>query len=222
MKLAIALLLTANAAFAQEFITTDAPLSDTDFYRLVACAALPAGECQKELVRWSPADAQNVSIGIVQIEDGYPAAVAQKAAIALRSAIEHLNAVDANLHITPSDSTQKPDIGIYLLTIVEGDAIRNTGLSPLDGEVIEAAKTQLWWRADQTLIEGAIVFGKDISPGDLASIMLEEVTQAMGLLTDVGGQYYQTRSIFSESSNQLTTLGAQDIMTLRRHYPKSP
>ena len=222
MKLAFALVLTASTAVAQEFISTDAPLSDTDFYRLIACAAPLGGNCQKELVRWPPAHAQSVSIGIVQIEDGYPADVAKRAAVALSSAIEAVNAADANLHITPSNSKQKPDIGIHFLTIVEGDAIRNTGLNPLDGAVIEAAKTQLWWRDDLTLIEGAIVFGKDIDPADLQSVMLEEVTQSMGLLTDVGGPFYHTRSIFSESSNQLTTLGPQDIMTLRRHYPKSP
>jgi hypothetical protein len=222
MKLVLALIFAAGSAAAQEFITTDAPLSDTDFYRLVSCAAPLGGDCQKELVRWSPADAQDVSIGIVQVEDGYPAYVVQLASDALNSAISELNAVDANLHITLSDNSIRPDIGIHLLTIVEGDAIRNTGLDPLDGETIEAAKAQLWWRNDLSLIEGAIVFGKDISPDDLQSIMLEEVTQSMGLLTDIGGPYYQTRSIFSESSNQLTALGPQDVMALRRHYPKSP
>ena len=222
MKLILALILTANGAVAQEFITTNTPLSDTDFYRLVSCAAPLGGDCQKDLVRWSPADAQDISIGIVQVEVGYPEVAAQLAISALNSAIKQLNATGANLHVTLSNNTLNPDIGIHLLTIVEGDAIRNTGLNPLDGEIIEAAKTQLWWRDDLTLIEGAIVFGKDINPEDLPSIMLEEVTQSMGLLTDIGGPFYQTRSIFSESSNQLTTLGEQDVMALRRHYPKSP
>ena len=222
MKLVLALLLTANGAAAQEFITANAPLSDTDFYRLVSCAAPLGGDCQKELVRWSPTNAQDVSIGIVQVEDGYPANVAQLAAEALASTIAQLNAVDAKLHVTLWDKEIKPDIGIHLLNIVEGDAIRNTGLNPLDGEIIEVAKVQLWWRDDFTLIKGAIVIGKDIDPADVTSIMLEEVTQSMGLLTDIGGPYYQTRSIFSENSNQLTALGAQDVMALRRHYPKLP
>ena len=222
MKLVLALLLTANGAAAQEFITANAPLSDTDFYRLVSCAAPLGGDCQKDLVRWSPTDAQDVSIGIVQVEDGYPANVAQLAADALNSTIAQLNAVDANLHVTIWDETIKPDIGIHLLTIVEGDAIRNTGLDLLDGEIIEIAKVQLWWHDDLTLTKGAIVIGKDIDPADVTSIMLEEVTQSMGLLTDIGGPYYQTRSIFSENSNQLTALGAQDVMALRRHYPKLP
>ena len=46
MKLVLALLLTANGAAAQEFITANAPHSDTDFYRLVSCAAPLGGDCQ--------------------------------------------------------------------------------------------------------------------------------------------------------------------------------
>lgn len=222
MKLALAMILAASAAQAQEFISTDARLSDSDFYRLVACAAPIGGACQKELVRWSPADAQDVSLGFVQIENGYPEDVAQLATAALNSAIEQLNAAHANLHVTLWDNTGKPDIGIHLLNIVEGDAIRNTGLDPLDGSRIQAAKMELWWRDDYSLIEGAIVFGNDIAMRDLRSVMLEEVTQAMGLLTDIGGPYYEARSIFSESSNRSTALGPQDVMALRRHYPKSP
>lgn len=216
------MLLAAGAAEAQEFISTDAPLSDTDFYRLVSCAAPLGGDCQKPPVRWSPADARDVSVGFVRIEDGYPEDVVQRARDALKSALDQVNASGAELHLTLWDENQKPDIGIYLLNIVEGDAIRNTGLDPLDGARIEAAKTQLWWRDDLSLIEGAIVFGKDISRKDLPSIMLEEITQSMGLLTDIGGPAYETRSIFSESSNQMTALGRQDTMALRRHYPKSP
>lgn len=222
MKLVLALVLACTPAAAQEFITTKTPLSDTDFYRLIACAAPPGGDCQKDLVRWSPADAQDVSIGVVQIEDGYPSEVVDLAEQALKTAISDLNQTHVNLHVTLSEGTLKPDIGIHFLTIINGDKIRNTGLAPLDGAVIEAAKTQLWWRHDFTLITGAIVFGQDIDPKDLPSIMLEEVTQSMGLLTDVGGPYYESRSIFSESSNQLTTLGLQDVMVLRLHYPETP
>ena len=221
MKWALALILATGAAQAQEFITASNMLSDNDFYRLVSCAAPPNGDCQKEVVRWSATDAQDVSIGFVQIEPGYPQDLVRAAQIALASAISELNAADANLHVTLGHNKRKPDIGIHLLTIVEGDKIRNTGPDLLDGEPLEAAKIKIWWREDHSLIEGAIVFGKDINPAALPSVMLEEVTQAMGLLTDIGGTVYESQSIFSESSNQLTTLSRQDVMALRRHYPKS-
>ncbi len=222
MKALLAFMLLATSAAAQEFIATKLPLSDADFYRLVACAAPPGGACQKPFIRWSPADANDVSIGFVHIEKGYPKDTVDVASKALSHAIGELNATGAKLHVTIDNITLNPDIGIYLLNIVEGDRVRNTGLDPLDGSLLEAAKTQLWWRDDFTLINGAIVFGTDIAKADLQSIMLEEVTQSMGLLTDIGGPEFETRSIFSESSNQLTSLGALDVIALRRHYPNVP
>jgi hypothetical protein len=219
MKLAIALCLLASPLAAQEFLTTETRLSDDDFYRLVACAAPVSGDCQKDIVRWSPADAQDVSIGIVQVAESYPPNLLQTIDNALDAAIAEVNAADANLRLTRSEISTIPDVGIHLLDIAEGDPIDGTGLDPLDGQIIEAAKAQLWWRGNLTLTEGAIVFGTDVDPGEVASIILEEVTQTMGLLTDIGGDYYQSRSIFSETSNQLTRLGRQDVMALRRHYP---
>ncbi len=211
--------LLAGPATAQEFVATNTRLSDEDFYRLVSCGAPPAGDCQKDIVRWSPKAARNVTLGIVQIADGYPADLLAKIDAALDRAIGEVNSAGAGLRLSRSEQATVPDIGLHLLSIVEGDEITGTDLYPLDGARIEAAKAQLWWRANRSLIKGAIVFGRDIDPDEIASIMLEEVTQTMGLLTDVGGSYYESRSIFSETSNRLTQLGRQDVMALRRHYP---
>lgn len=212
------LILWAGMAQAQEAVVTGGALSDDDFYCLVSCAAPVAGVCQKVAPRWSPADAVDVSVGIMQIEKDYPPSLLALISQALDAAIAEVNASDANLHLTRSEDISNPDISLHLLNIVEGDTIAGTGLDPLDGAVIQAAKAQVWWRDDLSIINAAIVFGRDISPADLPSVMLEEVTQANGLLTDIDGAYYESRSIFSETSNQLTTLGLQDVMALRRHY----
>lgn len=219
MKLAFPLILCAGLAQAQESIRSDARLSDDDFYNLVSCAAPVSGACQKDTVRWSPADAQDISLGFVKIAADYPKDLFKLADAGLDAAIAEVNAAHANLRLTRSDKIENLNVAIYLLALKNGDAIVGTGLDPLDGAVIEAAKAQIWWRADRSLINGAIVIAKDVDPDDMASIMLEEVTQAMGLLTDIDGYYYRTRSIFSETSNQRITLGDQDIMVLRRHYP---
>lgn len=219
MKLALTLWLCAGIAQAQESIRSDGRLSDDDFYRLVACAAPPFGACQKDTVRWSPADALSLTIGFAQIDPGYPTALRRMADQALDAALIELNASGAQLYISRSENITNMDISIYLFAIKAGDIIRGTGLSPLDGAKIEAAKAQIWWRADRSLISGAIVLANDVDPDEVASIMLEEVTQTMGLLTDVDSAYYETRSIFSETSNQRTQLGPQDITALRRHYP---
>lgn len=49
--------------------------------------------------------------------------------------------------------------------------------------------------------------------------MLEEITQALGFMTDIRNPAYDGVSVFSEDSNAAKTLGPQDIMALRRHYP---
>lgn len=219
MRLTLALCLCAGFAQAQESIPSDGPLSDDDFYRLIACAAPVSGGCQKDFVRWSPADAGDVSVGIVTVADDYPETLRTLADAAIDAAITEVNAAGANLHLTRSNPTDKPDVAVYLLALTKGEEISGTGLNPLDGATLEAAKAQIWWRADRSLINGAIVIAIDVDPEEIASIMLEEVTQAMGLLTDIDGGYYHSRSIFSETSNQSTRLGRQDSMVLQRHYP---
>jgi hypothetical protein len=49
--------------------------------------------------------------------------------------------------------------------------------------------------------------------------MIEELSQAMGLMTDIRNPYYETQSVFSEDSNSVQKLGEQDREALRRHYP---
>ena len=219
MKLAIAVCFFGACALAQEAIHTDSALSDDDFYRLVSCAAPVAGACQKIPVRWSPADANDISVGLVKVAPDYPEYLRDIADAAMDTAIADINAAGSNLHLTRSEIGRKPDISVYLLAVHKGNKVTGTGLDPLDGSSIDAAKTQIWWRADHSLIEAAIVLTIDVQPRDLPSIMLEEVTQSLGFLTDIDGDYYQSRSIFSETSNQLTRLGPQDIMALKRHYP---
>jgi hypothetical protein len=48
--------------------------------------------------------------------------------------------------------------------------------------------------------------------------MLEELTQAMGLMSDIKNPYYEGKSVFSEDSNDSKELGYQDVVALRRHY----
>ena len=59
----------------------------------------------------------------------------------------------------------------------------------------------------------------DLPPGDVAPVVLEELTQAMGLMTDIRNPAYEGVSVFSEDSNAVLRLGAQDKEALRRHYP---
>jgi hypothetical protein len=219
LALATALGLAAGMAKAQEFVTAKGQLSDEDFYRLVACAAPPGGTCQKDFVRWSKRDAKDISIRIVQVDDGYPRSLEAKVTAKLDQAIAELNAAGANLHVSRTKAKTTPDIRIFLLDIPKDGAISGTGLPWFDGNDIGVARMQMGWRENGTVIECAVAISRGVKPGEVQRILIEEITQCMGLMTDIGGAYYESRSIFSETSGAANRLGQQDIMALRRHYP---
>ncbi|MDA9208487.1 DUF2927 domain-containing protein, partial [Octadecabacter sp.] len=85
---------------------------------------------------------------------------------------------------------------------------------------IGAAHVQIFWDDDHNITEAAIVFAADIPIDQAGPIMLEELTQSMGLMTDIRNPYYETRSVFSEDSNSVQKLGVQDRAALARHYPE--
>ena len=68
----ISLLILPGLSWAQEFVTVPRRLSDEAFYRLVACGAPPGGDCRKPLIRWPERRAVSLTVGIVQIDAGFP------------------------------------------------------------------------------------------------------------------------------------------------------
>lgn len=219
MRLGIALCLIAGMAQGQEYVTAKGKLSDDDFYRLVACAAPPGGACQKPFVRWSQRDARNLSVGIIRVDDAYPARLQAKIDGTLDQTLSDLNTAGANLRLGRAASGSTPDIRILMLDLPRNATISGSGLPWLDGNTIGVARAQMGWRDDATLIECAVAISRDAKLGEITRILIEEITQCLGLTTDIGGSYYERRSIFSETSNSTVRLGQQDIMALRRHYP---
>jgi hypothetical protein len=70
-----------------------------------------------------------------------------------------------------------------------------------------------------TILSAAIAISQDIRRREIASVVLEELVQALGLPTDIDSPAY-TRSIFSEADNATVWLRGQDAAALRRHYPR--
>ena len=217
MKVSGVLLLSATIASAQDSVRTDGPLTDDVFYSLVACAAPPGRDCTVPMVRWPGAD--DLTVSLYQVEQGFPDARRIALQKALYAAMAQINATPATLQLRFAPRGQIADITVHLLDIKMGGVIDHTGLDPLDGTPLEAALVQLWWNGNLDLTRAAIVFPQDIEWVGLRSIVLEELTQALGLRTDIDNPWYETRSVFSETSNSVTSLGAQDIMALQRHYP---
>ena len=208
--------LSAGPISAQEYIVTDGPLSDSDFYRLVSCAAIPGQRCNEAVVHW---DQNVVPVGFAPIPVTYPQALAREMDRVLDHAIAQIRSAAPSLNLRRVAKSQSANIKIHLQPIQVGDAIRGTGYPEMDGIPIGAAQVQIFWDENLKLTEAAIVFAMDIPLSQAGPIMIEELSQAMGLMTDIRNPYYETRSVFSEDSNSVQKLGEQDREALRRHYP---
>ena len=210
---------TPPLAQQSDFLVTDGKLSSEDFYRLVSCRALPGGPCTAEPVRWSLEQARDLTVGFAPLPHGYPGATAERMTRAVEHAIEEINAAGAALRLRPAAKDERPDITIHLAPIKEGDLIQGTGVRGVDGQAIGAALVTVWWDEGQDLTEAVIVLAENLPALDVGPVVLEELTQAMGLMTDIRNPAYEGVSVFSEDSNRVTRLGPQDREALRRHYP---
>lgn len=202
---------------AQEFISVDRVLSDEAFYKLVACAAPPGGSCSKPLIYWPAPRRLALRIGIAEIDPAFPSYKFDLVDRAIDDAISEINGVGADLLLERRYGAPF-DVAIYLTNAPEGGTIEGTGNSQIDGSDIAIGRVVLRSRGSD-IVEGTIAISLDISRREIASVVLEELVQAMGLLTDIEGAAYQ-RSIFSETSNSTVRLTGQDAEALRRHYPR--
>lgn len=192
---------------------SDGPLDDTAFYRLVACAAPPDGPCAKPFYKWNK---PTLTISIVERAPAFLGGKLKRAEASLVRAVQRLNGVGMGLTLTTGEGAA-PDIAIHLLDVARGQTI-STGTF-LKGKMMANAITALEVKGS-TITGAAIGFSTTLSIRQYESVMLEEITQALGLITDVQNPYYQTRSILSQNAgNSLKTLGIQDRMALTRHYP---
>ncbi len=219
IKLAAFFCLCASLAAAQEYITAKGPLSDDDFFRLVTCAAPAGGECQKTAAHWSSRKARDLSFAVVFVAVGFPTRLQARIDEGLARAVDELNSADADLQIRRAKPSERPDISVRLLNIPEGATIRGTGVPEVDGVTIGVATSTIIWNSNRKLVACHITSSNSAYMDQIISGILEELTQCMGFNTDIGGRFYETRSIFSESSNALLRLGEQDLMALRRLYP---
>ncbi|TFL17684.1 DUF2927 domain-containing protein [Jannaschia formosa] len=213
MKL-VALLLAATPVAAQEFVEAPAKLSDDAFYRAVACAAPPGESCRKPLLRWSDARRTDLTVGLVSVADVLQPYQMRLFEQGLAGAVEEINALGAGIRLRRDDKA--PDIAIHVVATPPGGVMTGTGIPALDGALLPLGRVALRAR-DGVITEAMIAVSAKARRREVASVLLEEITQAMGLMTDISGPAYR-RSVFSEDGNSVTRLEGQDAMALRRHY----
>lgn len=215
---ALALVLSAApGAQGQEFVRLPGPVPDDVFYRVVACAALPGEPCAKPMIRWSDDRRLRLRIGIAAVAAHFPTYKLDLIDRALDDAIAEINASGAALVLTRAYEGAL-DVPLFLVDTPQGGRIAGTSLPELDGADIAIARVALRSRGPH-IVASAIAISQDIARREIASVVLEELVQAMGLPTDVAGPAYD-RSIFSETSNSTVWLRGQDAAALRQHYPR--
>jgi hypothetical protein len=201
----------------QEFIAVPDLVSDEAFYRLVACAAPPGGDCAKPFVWWPRERRLRLRVGIAQISEGFADYRFDVVDRSVDRAIAEINGAGAHLFL--ERAFEGPfDIPIFLVDAPQGGEITGTGVADLDGSSISIGRVALRSRGAE-ITGAAIAISADIQRREIASVVLEELVQSLGLVTDVLSPAYSD-SVFSESQNSATRLRGQDAAALRRHYPR--
>ncbi|MBF9058198.1 DUF2927 domain-containing protein [Rhodobacterales bacterium HKCCSP123] len=216
--LCLCLLLLAPRLDAQEFVEVPDLVSDEEFYRVVACAAPPGGDCAKPVIRWPEERRLHLRVGIADIAASFPGYKFDLIDRAIDDAIAEINASGAALFLSRAYEGRL-DIPVYLVDTPQGGTILGTSVAELDGAEIAIARVALRSRGGE-IVSAAIAISQDIRRREIASVVLEELVQAMGLPTDIASPAYE-RSIFSETGNSTVWLRGQDAAALRRHYPRS-
>lgn len=213
--LMIAALLAAGPSAAQDYITTKGRLSDQDFYRLVACGQQPGGVCTYPIRRWPPHLAGNVTITKLLDIDPVSPVTAAAVSRAIDRAVAQLNAAGAAIRLRRvADNTP----ALIRLSVRSHQTMKSVSNEKRDefvpaGLVIFDAPTP-------HRIDGAIIMiDADLPLTQIASVVLEEITQSLGLPFDISNPAYLRRSIFSQERNSVTVITGQDAEALRRHYP---
>ena len=216
--LACAALILATPAAAVEFVVSTGKLTDDQFYNTVACGAPLDGACIDPLTRWSASNAADLRVSMEPIPGTFPKPLAARMLASLDRAIAEINGAGAALHMRRVPPGQGL-IRVYLTLAGDGQPITGTGDPGVDGQIIGAGLTTVWWNNRLEITEAVIAMANGLPMPEVYPVMLEELTQSTGLLTDIRNPAYESVSVFSEDSNTVLRLGPQDIMVLRRHYP---
>lgn len=209
---------TVPAAATPDFVVSEGLLSDDDFYRLVACGAEPGGTCTKPLLFWRTE--RPLRVALEYVDQAFLGGRQARARAAIVRAVQYINRAGAGITLAEVPPGSEADIRVYFVDTDGAGPVSGTGIEGVDGAVVTGARVTVWSLRDtRTIRKAQVVFGTRLHISHYESAMIEELTQALGLLTDIRNPAYEGVSIFSQDSNASKDLGPQDLMALRRHYP---
>jgi hypothetical protein len=217
LALGLALAAAPGTARAQDVVAVPGVLTDDDFYRVVACAAPPGGDCAKPVLRWDAT--RPIRVALRRIDPAFLGRRAKVADSALSLGLRALNDAGAGFRLARVPDAEIAEIEVFFLDIPAGDPISDTGIAGVDGAPLAGAATRVLFDHDTGFITRAvIVVSSTLETADFRRAMLRELTQAMGLITAVAGPAYRATSVLADGDAEATALGLQDIMALKRHY----
>jgi hypothetical protein len=213
VKPAFLILLLATSAHAQDAIPAKTTLSDDALLRLVTCGAPPGKGCTVTPVRWHRTD---LTIAFGPIPDGYPPKRALRIDRALDRAIATINAAGSAIHLTrvkgPANITLRPTLFKSGQNIHGEEGVTN---GQRMGEGMFSIQPDFRGR----IRSATVLLARDIKWPHVPSIVLEEITQSLGLRFDISGKAYQDISIFAQWGNSIKAIEGQDAAILRLYYP---
>ncbi|MGJ8546925.1 MAG: DUF2927 domain-containing protein [Sulfitobacter sp.] len=205
----------ALAAPPTDYVETEGELSDRDFYRLVACAAPPGKPCARAMLRWRKRD---ISVGLVHVDRAFLGKKIKRAEASIERAVQQINGIDFPIRMRMVPNGQRADISVYLMDTPRKQVMRAPQVPEINGTWVGNASTRIMAKG-QRITATQVIFSRDLGIGAYESVMLEELVQSLGLITDIKNPYYEKRSIFTqEGGNHRRNLSYKDRMSLRRHY----
>ena len=210
---------TAGALDDIEYLKSQGKLSNETFYRVLACNGHSGQKCRDQLIKWAPKARENLTVAIQGVGKKFPLKKAFEIEAALDEAVREINRAGAGIRLNRVEpGGVRPMIEIYLVNTRAGQVLRDVPSGLLRGSRIQIGQVHVGFR-NNTIRTAHIAISRDIPLTQIKSVMLEELVQALGLLTDILNPYYTHRSIFAEDCNCTTTLRDQDAVALRLHYP---
>ena len=214
------LIVSVTSISAKDFVRSKGKLSDNDFYRAVACGAPVGQKCGHSTYKWPEPMRGNLTVGVMAIEDAFPEDLAAAAAGALVQAIEEINGVNAGIRLVQV-SKGTPNIKVFFVSgkIRGGGSNAKTVTAFALAEGASGMALVYPGRRKGSIARAEIYISDVIPKSLLRAVVLEELVQSLGLLTDIHNRYYNKRSVFSEVGSSTNKLRGQDAKALLLHYP---
>lgn len=211
------MLSVGGAAQAFDGVTVDGILPDADFFRAATCGAAPGQDCRHPPLSWPK---QTLTLAVIPSDAQSGLIFRMLLSASVDYAIARINGAGSGLTITRIAGPEA-DIRLSLTDATDGSPIPEVpGVS--GAGVMGVGYASLWWTPDHKITDASILISTAITPGEIVSVVLEEIFQTTGPVFDIDAAAYEGVSILSQTSNATLTIAGQDARLLRHLYPPEP